>query len=75
MRRSMLSAAVLLVFRLTTAAAQPGCAYFFHKHQAETLSSSDRLDSAITAYRRAFAIHTHDLADLLAADSLLVGQG
>ncbi len=58
-----------------TTTAQPGCAYFFHKHQAETWSTSGRLDSAVTAYRRAFSIHTHDLADLLtAADRALAAD-
>ncbi|HNM27159.1 MAG TPA: hypothetical protein PKL15_17070 [Saprospiraceae bacterium] len=52
------------------ASAQDGCAYFTHKFRAEAYMHKDRPDSSLIEYRRAFAIHTHGLADLLIASHI-----
>lgn len=66
---------LLLLYSGTFARAQSTCPYFFHKYEAEKWSAAGRADSAVIAYRRAFAIQTHDLSDLLtAADRALAAD-
>lgn len=62
---------LLALFLLpSVAAAQDGCVYFSHKYKAVVFAENEQPGNSILEYRRAFAIHTHDLADLLNAAHL-----
>lgn len=61
------AALFLLLLLPFVAAAQDGCAYFVHKFRALEYAYNDQPDSSLIEYRRAFAVHTRDMADLLTA--------